>query len=160
MTDIVVDLGCKAHGPSDSIAYLIKRFNPKVLFGFDPYPHLSEGARADESGTVVITRRRAAWIADQPLGFTFDGTRSRPDPLGTEVVSALDVARWLTTLPGRFVLKVDIEGCEFDVLPRIAKFGLGERIELLLVEWHMAFGTKEARSAILAQLGCRWEAWD
>ena len=41
-TDIVVDLGCCGYVRNgrmeDSIHTLVKRFKPKILFGFDPHP--------------------------------------------------------------------------------------------------------------------------
>ena len=60
---IVVDLGCFPHRHEVSIETLVKRYRPRVLYGFDPWPGLIEG-ETRLNGTRVILERKAAWIED------------------------------------------------------------------------------------------------
>ena len=57
---------------------------------------------------------------------------------GTEL-SAINIARWLlmNTLPRDFVVvKMDIEGAEYEVVPHMLEMGCGKVVDHLLVEWH------------------------
>src|ERR1043165_2408206 len=82
-TDIVVDLGCVAwqrgQGLEDSISQLVKRFQPTVLFGFDPHPGLKEGI-GKAFGSVVMTSQRAAWIFDGQVYFELQGNCTHVTP--------------------------------------------------------------------------------
>jgi FkbM family methyltransferase len=132
---IVVDLGCHTHGDADSIHHLIERFNPRLLYGFDPHPENIE--RVTMVGTTtVVTARRAAWTADRPVSINLDGSRTRISDTGPPA-NAFDVARWLRTLPRvPTVLKMDVEGAEYKLLPHLRANGVDALIDLILVEWH------------------------
>lgn len=57
---------------------------------------------------------------------------------GTEL-TAVNISRWLlmNTLPRDFVVvKMDIEGAEYDIVPHLAQMHLWTVIDALLVEWH------------------------
>ncbi|CAG8955091.1 hypothetical protein HYFRA_00007106 [Hymenoscyphus fraxineus] len=57
---------------------------------------------------------------------------------GTEL-TAMNIARWLlmNTLPRDFVVvKMDIEGSEYELIPHFAEMGVWKVIDYLLVEWH------------------------
>jgi hypothetical protein len=154
---IVVDLGCKSIEAERSIEPLVERFHPDILFGFDPHEMLEEGVSCLD-GTVVVTRRLAAWTADGTLAFNFEGTRSRPDPDGAETVACFDFARWLGLLPPcELVLKADIEGAEVAVLEHLHRTGADRRVSLCLVEWHGA-GVERTRS-LIGRLACPVGAW-
>lgn len=68
---------------------------------------------------------------------------SHPDAIksksnGTEL-SAINISRWLlmNTLPRDFVVvKMDIEGAEYDILPHMVEMSAWIVIDYLLVEWH------------------------
>ncbi|KAM0739662.1 hypothetical protein ACQRIT_004846 [Beauveria bassiana] len=78
--------------------------------------------------------------------------KNHPDAIasggkGTEL-SAINIARWLlmNTLPHDFVvIKMDIEGAEYDIVPHLVKMRTWTVIDVLLVEWHGHLPTDEAR---------------
>jgi len=172
-TEIVVDLGCCGYERNgkleDSIQTLIKRFKPAVLFGFDPHPALRE-AVGQVYGTTVVTTRRAAWTSgsDNGLGLMVQGNcthvvPTRPRGNGLEWAHTFDIADWVRALPDvNIVLKVDIEGAEYVILPHLIEQGLMHRFSRLLVEWHtgeLANGYESDRASILAGIECEVEEW-
>lgn len=173
---IVVDVGCYSHpdhqgASQNSAERLVGRWQPRVYFGFDPHPDQGEGVDSvganDE--TVRVFRRLAAWSfdgqvpydphPDRPLHARCEGgPRSAP-------VRCFDLAAWLTALPftrTRIVLKVDAEGAEYVLLPRLIDTGLDEHLLALLVEWHEepAHGRPGARDRLLGALRCPVEEWE
>lgn len=165
-TDIVVDLGCCGYVRNgrmeDSIQTLIKRFKPDVLFGFDPHPALRD-AVGQVYGTTVITSRRAAWTNDEEVGFSLQGNCTHVDLDEEQRTKAFDLAAWVRTLPeARIVLKVDVEGAEYVLLPHLIAHGLMDRFSHVLVEWHegqYANGYESDRASILAEIQCPAEEW-
>jgi hypothetical protein len=165
-TEIVVDLGCcsyqRGNQLEDSIQTLIKRFKPTVLFGFDPHPALPDTV-GQVYGTTVITSRRAAWTYDGDIGLALQGNCTHVH-IDEEVrTKAFDIASWIRTLPeARIVLKVDVEGAEYVLLPHLIAHGLMDRFSHVLVEWHsgeLANGYESDREAILAGIPCPVEEW-
>lgn len=169
-TDIVVDLGCCTYQRSiggqeyveDSIHALIKRFKPQVLFGFDPHPGLPD-AVGQVYGTTVITSRRAAWTKDTSVPLELQGNCTHVPVTGDTFVQGFDLAAWVRALPeAKMVLKVDVEGAEYVLLPHLIEQGLMDRFSLLLLEWHVeptANGYETDREAILAGIECPVEGW-
>jgi hypothetical protein len=165
-TEIVVDLGCCSYERNgrleDSIHTLIKRFKPAVLFGFDPHPGLPD-AVGQVYGTTVITSRRAAWTDDEDVGLCLQGNCTHVDSHEEQRAKAFDIAAWVRTLPeARIVLKVDIEGAEYVLLPHLIRHGLMDRFSHVLVEWHtgeFANGYESERASILAGIQCPVEEW-
>ncbi len=165
-TDIVVDLGCcsylRGNQLEDSIHTLIKRFKPAVLFGFDPHPGLPD-AVGQVYGTTVITSRRAAWTDDEKVGLSLQGNCTHVDLDEKQMIQAFDLATWIRALPeARIVLKLDIEGAEYVLLPHLIRHGLMDRFSHLLVEWHTggrANGYESDRASILAEIECPVEEW-
>lgn len=166
-TDIVVDLGCcsyqRGNQLEDSITTLIKRFKPKVLFGFDPHPGLQEGV-GQVHGTTVITSRRAAWTFDGMSPLELQGncthltTGAEHDLVGT-----FDIASFIGSLPDlNIVLKIDVEGAEYALLPHLAEADLMDKFTRVLIEWHTgeyANGLESDRDPILAKISCPVESW-
>ncbi|EFQ33972.1 FkbM family methyltransferase [Colletotrichum graminicola] len=72
------------------------------------------------------------------------------------VLSAVNIARWLlmNTLPRDFVVvKVDIEGAEFDLIPHFVEMKAWTVIDHLLVEWHSSLPSEDARQAAVEAVG-------
>ncbi|KAK2010242.1 FkbM family methyltransferase [Colletotrichum eremochloae] len=64
------------------------------------------------------------------------------------VLSAVNIARWLlmNTLPRDFVVvKMDIEGAEYDLIPHFAEMKMWTVIDHLLVEWHTILPSEAAK---------------
>ncbi len=165
-TDIVVDLGCCSYERNgrleDSIQTLVKRFKPSVLFGFDPHPGLPD-AVGQVYGTTVITSRRAAWTNDCNVGIALQGNCTHVDLDEVGGAQAFDIANWVRALPeARIVLKVDVEGAEYVLLPHLIAHGLMDRFSHVLVEWHSgeyANGYESDRDVILEAIDCPVEEW-
>lgn len=164
-TEIVVDLGCCSYERvgrlEDSIHTLIKRFKPAVLFGFDPHPGLMDGV-GRVYGTTVVTSRRAAWTDNGLIHLELQGNCTHVvDNSGT--TQAFDIADWVRALPeAKMVLKMDVEGAEYVLLPHLIEEGLMDRFSRLLIEWHTgewAHGYESDRDIILAEIECPVEEW-
>lgn len=158
---IVIDVGCIRHGGEESLSKLQRRFNPSLLFGFDPDPELAEGVTRLEA-TTIVTRRIAAWVTNGTVKFEWDGVTSGVPKIANgnaADVRCFDIAQWLETLPaGDTVLKLDCEGGEYPILRKIRRLGADRRLALVLVEWHseeMAHGWMTDRPA----LRCEVEEW-
>jgi hypothetical protein len=168
-TDIVIDLGCcsyeRAGSVEDSIHTLIRRFKPAVLFGFDPHPGLPD-AVGQVYGTAVITSRRAAWTDDEEVGLCLQGNCTHVDLDEKQRAQAFDFAAWVRTLPeAGIVLKIDVEGAEYVLLPHLISQGLMDRFSHVLVEWHEGrfangwWSDRASRASILADISCPVEEW-
>ncbi|KJK75408.1 hypothetical protein H634G_09426 [Metarhizium anisopliae BRIP 53293] len=74
---------------------------------------------------------------------------------GTEL-TAINISRWLlmNTLPHDFVVvKMDIEGSEYDVIPHMAEMRAWTVIDHLLVEWHS--GLHDGDAVRRAEMGMK-----
>lgn len=135
---IVVDLGCHTHGDQDSIRKLIRRYKPRILFGFDPHPETVEGIERVD-GSVVVIARIAAWTVDGISHLHVDGTATVLVGDGGSLTETFDLAAWLFTLPRvPITLKLDVEGAEYELLPHLRHRQADELLERVLVEWHGA----------------------
>lgn len=187
MTVLVVDVGCAAQevpgaGVEESIPKLVDRFDPIILYGFDPSSALSEGTTMTRR-TRVIVSRQAAWVYDGTAHFTdtgLSGTLVRSKDRRGEwdafddgllpIVKCFDLAAWLDKAiryPDEWILKLDCEGAEFMLLEKIVAAGIDRRLTLLLVEWHdelMNIGVRrsyrERRARLIRTLRCPVEPWE
>lgn len=134
---IVVDVGAMLQGPEESVHKLIDRFQPELLYAFDPHPAFVEGVdRIDD--TVVVSRRAAAWTKDGYVGLLVDGICTGVDHAGVPV-RCFDLAAWLWTLPfagGGVVLKLDAEGAEYPLLHEVGLSSVDAYLDRVIVEWH------------------------
>ena len=118
------------------------------IFMFEPLPvykgRLTEFAKM--VGATFINK--AVWTYDGEIKFgVFENTASstiRKDKKGFEQakiikVPCIDFANWLSQfkkIEDFIVVKMNIEGCETDVLRHLRKTGKIDWIDLLLIEWH------------------------
>lgn len=147
---IVVDLGHAPCAACDSVPLLVERFNPEVLYGFDPQVITWHGPMDD---TLVILSPKAAWTHDGLIYFREDGVAScvvgtQMEPVLPEnmwltpgviprLVECFDLSAWLLALPEEeVVVKLDAEASEYTLLPHLIETGAIDRISLLLMEWH------------------------
>jgi FkbM family methyltransferase len=148
MADIVIDLGCKtwtgneaAGGATEeSIEKLRDWFRPGLLLAFDPHPQQSEGVW-QWTETMVVARRAAAWVHGLGVHYCQNGLSSHVLPIhrgesNVETVPSFDLAELIRALPAGVVLKMDIEGAEYALLPHLFNANLDKRIARLLIEWH------------------------
>lgn len=154
----VVDLGCTTHAfsPEDeSTERLLERFQPEFYYGFDPHPSTPERKVEIREGTRIEIVRKAAWTYDGTVGLVLppevmNPLRTHVDEGGETRVECFDLNvflydRWPV------VLKMDVEGAERVLLPRLfADEGAVSQVALLLIEWH---------GFPLSEIPCPWEEW-
>ncbi len=140
--DVVIDVGCFDHGQAKfaSVGALAAKYEPLLLLGYDPLVEpLAYSYEGGRPGTLVLVSPAAAWVYDGTATFLPNGVESRlvEDTDSAAVVECFDLATLIRALhPARIVLKLDIEGGEYELLNHLYEHGADERLALLLVEWH------------------------
>jgi FkbM family methyltransferase len=148
---IVVDLGCKDYGSQDSVASLVDEYKPDRLYGFDPHPNLEETVTWSD-GVRVELRRQAAWLNDGLIPFHENITRSQVGT-GDYQVPCFDFSAWLANLDEHVILKMDVEGAEYELLERMLADGTDKLIDELVIEWH------EDDRGLASRLSCPIRQW-
>ena len=106
-------------------------------------------ARAGHAQARVVNA--AAWVSDGEISFNATGDDSgRIDPSGATRVRAIDLSQ---ALPDRVdLLKLDIEGAEFEVLEHLVSSGAINRIQNIAAEFHPTRNSMLRMIMILAAL--------
>lgn len=139
---------------TDSISILIERFHPDILYGFDPWPELKDGAHYMQNGTRVMLSNLAAWTEDGLCPYLkHPSPASSTTVMGGPLVRCFDFSRWLLDQPESIIVKMDIEGAEFPIIEKMISDGTDNRVSLLLVEFH------DDPSSILERISCPVEEW-
>ena len=135
---IVIDLGCAPWGEEVSIEKLVRRFEPATLFGFDPA--LIHPSQYAIGATSCVLSPKAAWTYDGWIGYEPAAQRSALVQTGGTPVECFDFAEFLVAMGSELeddlVVKMDIEGAEYELLDYLHEGGQDAGIDLLLVEWH------------------------
>jgi hypothetical protein len=132
---IVVDLGCYPHGRDVSIEPLVSRFSPEVLYGFDPL--VGAPTTYVVGDTRVHLSPKVAWTINGYVRFVQNGLRSRAFESEAGTTPCFDLAEFIRALPADdIVLKLDVEGAEYQLLPHLCATQTDELLSLILVEWH------------------------
>lgn len=101
------------------------------------------------TGTKCIPK--AVWVKDGAIGFDLRGDDSgKIDANATRMVETVDLAAWLPAVTD--LLKIDIEGAEFDVLEHLCTTGAIQRVRNLVCELHVMRGTESKMAALMQQL--------
>lgn len=171
---IVVDIGCatqkegRLSTPEESVEKLALRFDPDILFGFDPEPLMLVGI-SRLYRTLVVRSRLAAWTHTGFVPFKFGGIRSAVVRTTDtdQAVPCFNLSEWLLTLPitkEEVVLKLDCEGAEYPLLRDIHEKQIDRLLKLVLVEWHNGhdpdgfyYGNEWNSKPV--KLDCPVEAW-
>jgi hypothetical protein len=150
---IVVDLGCYHWDEAYSLEALAVEYQPEMIYGFDPSPLLNTSV-AELGGASIQLARAAAWLYNGEVSYLDKRMGSRAGA-GDGLVPCLDFAAWLYDLGEPVVVKMDIEGGEYELLPRLVETGADYFIEELLLEWH-----RGADLDLQARLACPvWDWW-
>jgi len=134
--NVVYDIGCCHWGTETSIDKLVQRFSPDRLLGFDPQAR-PMSYRLDD--TKVVVEQRAAWT--HPRGVYLHASRSGcwvGDERGERraKMPSFDLAEEILSEPAPVVVKLDVEGGEYVLIPHLIATGAISNVSLLLVEWH------------------------
>jgi FkbM family methyltransferase len=132
----------------------MRAYQPSQFYGFDPHPDFREMTFLT-AGTKLVLRRTAAWLYDGEVGFEAHDTGSR---LGDgEMVPCFDFSGWLPTIgTDEFVVKMDIEGSEYELLDWMLEEGTDKLVSEFLIEWH---GDPRKREDYLDRLTCPVKEW-
>lgn len=135
---------------------------------FEPNPLYAECYRGLERHRLIAA---AVWTEDGAGSFYLDpidgdgsslfrdkrtGSIDRDRPIQ---IATVDLSAWiLRTIPegDSIILKLDVEGAEYDVLDKMLSDGTDRYVRELLIEWHWAkVGVSEERHREIVE---RWEA--
>ena len=94
---------------------------------------------------------KAVWVKDGAIGFDLSGDdMGKIDDKASGVVEAVDLATWLPEITD--LLKMDIEGAEFEVLEHLCTTGAIQRVRNLVCELHVMRGTEAKMIALMQRL--------
>lgn len=167
---IVVDLGCCTRAGDDSVRPLIRRYKPDVLYGFDP------GAKDRTefiNGTRCEFRAMAAWTYYGTIEMGVGSGQHLCDTLvrdygyggpwqRVDQVPCFNFADWLDALEEPAVVKMNIEGGEFDLLEHVLDRDADWNVLEWLIAWHdgrLPAEYSERRKAIEARLRAPAKSW-
>jgi hypothetical protein len=163
VSKIVIDVGCARYGGDYSIERLIEKFEPDVLYGFDPSwePEMYDFA---SNPTPVIVSTEVAWTRRGLVPFMVDGLNGQVgDADFWPRLRCIDLARFIRNLPDgdEIILKMDCEGSEYDLLEHLMNKGVDERLSLAWIEWHPRGvpDPVERRASIERRLRCQVDEW-
>ncbi len=101
--------------------------------------------------TDVACLQKAAWVKDGSIGFDLRGDdRGKITPNASQTVDCVDLARWLPDSTD--LLKLDIEGAEFDVIDHLCATHAIRRIKHLVCELHVLRGTESRMLQVMQNL--------
>lgn len=139
-----------------------KHYKPEAkIYAFECNPHLS----GFDYGPDVFTVNAAAWVKDEELSFyvskfrpdrvqgsSVDSSKKtgKLDIAHPVTVQGIDFNKWLfmavmgdvsSTTPepverDRVIVKMNIEGAEYKVLPHLINYGSIAFIDTLIIKWH------------------------
>ncbi|XP_078435450.1 methyltransferase [Wolffia australiana] len=152
---VYIDVGARSYG--SSIVSWFKKQYPKQNKTFEIYAIEADQTfyKEYESKKGVNLVKFAAWVRNETLSFEVNGGEGRRGmgrvvPAASSAVGSdqtrvvdeiqgLDFAGWLksvVSVTDYVVMKMDIEGAEFDVLPRLIETGAICLIDELFLECH------------------------
>lgn len=148
---------------------------------FEPQPELAgEGARviAEHPGVPITFTNKAVWVRDETLPMflathwgptTHKGGSSLLQKHAKGIsaidydhpvnVEAFDFSNWLAetvTAQDYVIVKMDIEGAEYDVLEKIIRDGNAGLIDELIIEWHQGMNdtiSAERHNVLVREIG-------
>jgi len=162
---IVIDVGCARYGGDYSIERMIEKFEPDILYGFDPaWEDEMYAPIADLYKTDVIVSRSVAWTRSGLVHFMLDGLNGQVgDADFWPLIPCIDLAHFIRQLPdeAEIILKMDCEGSEYELLEHLMAKGVDERLSLAWVEWHPRGvpDPAERRASIERRLRCQVDEW-
>lgn len=149
---IYLDFGANA---GDTIAAQLSSCQTDFCWGFEPNPRLVASLRERFKDAPVEIVEAAAWTSDtvlplylgHPLSSTLMSGKVPLENYPQFVidysqsvhVAAIDTSRWISEHIGEgdvVIVKMDIEGAEYEVLPSLIESGAVERIAELRCEFH------------------------
>ncbi len=155
---VYIDLGARN---GDTIDWYLKTYPkrvPSIIWAFEANPQnyeLMDKYWTKHRDLDIRVIKKAAWIDSKGVEFTLD---NRPGVLTggsmfnhnqaylkntTKVkVESVDFSFWLknnTAATDDIMVKMDIEGAEYDILDKMFVDGTINRVKIIIIEWHDRF---------------------
>lgn len=158
-------LDCGGHNGSSVRKFRQTRDPDAEIVTFEPNPLYAPCYRDFERHRLIPA---AAWTEDGTMPFYLDpgdgdgssllrdktsGALDRDHPIE---VATVDLSGWIAAAGSDVILKLDIEGAEYDVLDKMLADDTWRHVRELLIEWHWAkVGVSATRHRDLLE---RWTA--
>jgi FkbM family methyltransferase len=173
---IYIDLG--AYTGDTVTRFLDSHPGITQVWAFEPHPYPKEWEelRRTYPDLPIHLIPKAAWIRDEEIYFSVHINPHSHTVVSacinyadgeTTTVDAIDFAAWLMALPGvgteRVIVKIDVEGAEYDILDRLIDTGAIRLIEDLYVEFHdwiMPAEYKQRHAQIVARCPIIIHGWE
>lgn len=152
MRKIFIDAGAYNGDSIDAFKKIRSDWNEFEIHAFEANPELSKHF----SGKDINFYNKAVWIEDGEVDFFIGGDDNGSTLVETKTsgrvnydnpvkVEGIDIDRWIKenfSLADKLILKMDIEGGEFEVIPHMIKNGSIKYINEMWVEMHANKVTK------------------
>jgi FkbM family methyltransferase len=140
-TSIVFDVGGFRGDYTD---WCRKKWNCRVVT-FEPLVsfHADIKARfANDSNVTVLNHGLGARTETLRMSVRGDSSSAyvKEDDVAWETVHLVDVVECFAAVPAIDLMKINIEGGEFELLPRMLDAGLANRVRFFQVQWHHSVG--------------------
>lgn len=143
---IFIDCGFYAGGSLEHFK-LTPEYSPDfIYYGFDPMLNIEQ---AREKWKNITLDNKAVWIKDDEIDFyTSDRHQGRANGIshnkraskeGIRKVKCIDFSKWLGNnfdADDYIILKMDVEGAEYELLPRLIKDSTINLVDIIYLEWH------------------------
>jgi FkbM family methyltransferase len=150
--DVCIDCGCNAGNVAEVFLH-----KGAFVYAFEPHPYLFEilSKKYRQKSSIIIFNK-AVWDKNTRMdihvqkvkgsealnleGTTLFGERidARVESKGS--VEVIDLTEFITALNKRVkILKIDVEGAEFEIIEKIISTGLYEKIDHIFCETHPHF---------------------
>jgi FkbM family methyltransferase len=150
--DICIDCGCNAGAVTDVFLH-----KGAVTYAFEPHPYLFGQLLQKYAGEDKIQLQNVAvWDRNTTMdlyvqkvrgsstvnleGTTIFGNRIDSRMGQSVIVKVIDLTEFISALAGRVkILKIDIEGAEFEIIDKMLDLDLYEKIDHIFCETHPHF---------------------
>jgi len=134
-----------------SVERFRKDYDPQAnfeIFSFEPNPIFEDSYSEFENHTLI---KKAVWISDGQMNFYLDRHDSDGSSLLVEkktgnldkktpiTVESVDLDSWIKknfSTDDFIILKIDIEGAEYEVLSKMLKENSIDYLNSIFIEWH------------------------
>lgn len=144
----MIFIDCGAY-KGKALSWARKKYNDRKLYAFECNPHLSRINYGDD----VTIIKKAIWTKDGNLRFYLntknpliegntvykDKITGNIDSLHPITVPCIDFSKWISSIATEsdfVVVKMNVEGSEYDVLEHCIKNGTIKLIKELHIQWH------------------------
>jgi FkbM family methyltransferase len=166
---VVIDLG----GYEGSWAERLTSYYNVHMHVFEAHPDFASALQKSMAGRKKTTVHPVALAsANGTFSLTEDGDGSRADATGKIVCKSVEAKAYLTSIGVENIdlLKINIEGGEYDILPHLIDLDLISNVKILQVQFHRYSEADErARDDIIRRLAVThertwsydfvWEEW-